>query len=190
MISLFSGLIPGMELMMHSPLRVRKDAKGFTLPEVILVCVIIGVTAAIAIPRFASWLPSYRLHSAAKDLLANFQLAKINAVRRNANCTVSFNLAIGGKPWDYVISVDFDNNEIYDSGETILVKKQWKDYRDVFFDTSHGIDNSGIDFANTPPSVAFYPNGLPSAGGTVYLKNTKGKTVRVALSEAGNLQID
>ncbi len=71
---------------------IKKDETGFTLLEVIVTCCIIGIIAAIAIPSFSSLLPKYRLRLAAQELLSNFQLAKITAIKRNTNCTISFSV--------------------------------------------------------------------------------------------------
>ena len=87
-----------------------KRTQGFTLIELLVIIIILGVLAAIAIPGFSVWLPNYRLKHAARDMFSNFQLAKLTAVRRNSNCTITFNQAIGGTGYDYVVYVDSDND--------------------------------------------------------------------------------
>ena len=71
---------------------MRKNS-GFTLIELIIVIVVLAILAAISVPIFLSWLPEYRLRSAADDLYAHLQHAKMQAIRNNANWAVQFNTA-------------------------------------------------------------------------------------------------
>lgn len=68
---------------------MRKNS-GFTLLELIIAIVILVVLAAISVPIFLSWLPEYRLRSAADDLYAHLQHAKIQAIRNNNNWAMQF----------------------------------------------------------------------------------------------------
>ena len=67
-----------------------KNNKGFTLIEVIIVVVLIGVLTAIAIPSYLNWLPNYRLKGAARNLYSNMQKAKVLAVKMNRSTAVIF----------------------------------------------------------------------------------------------------
>jgi prepilin-type N-terminal cleavage/methylation domain-containing protein len=176
---------------------MKKD--GFTLIELIVVIVVLGIVAAIATPGFSRWLPDYRLRAAARDLYSHFQLAKMAAARNNCNCTVTFKQAIGGTVYDYVVFVDSNNNMEYDAGEQVLTRVLWtdSDYKDVYFDTSQGGGN-GLSFDNNDdglPSIAFRSNGLtrkntPGLGeGTAFLVNTKNTTRSVVISLIGNVTI-
>ncbi len=69
---------------------MRKQ-KGFTLIELIIVIAVIGIMTAITIPNFLSWLPQYRLKSAARDLYSNMQRAKIGAIGSNKKWAIVFN---------------------------------------------------------------------------------------------------
>ena len=68
---------------------MRKNS-GFTLIELIIVIVVLAVLAAISVPIFLSWLPEYRLRSAADDLYAHLQHAKMQAIRNNNNWAIQF----------------------------------------------------------------------------------------------------
>jgi len=174
---------------------MKKD--GFTLIELLVTMIILAIVTAITIPVFARWLPDYRLRGAARDLYSNFQLAKMAAVRNNSNCAVTFNQAIGGTPYDYVVFVDSDNDLEYDAGEEVITKVLLTGYKDVSFDAAQG-GGDGLDFVNNDdglPSIAFRSNGIPidnSEGigsGTAFLVNTKNMMRSVVISSGGNITI-
>lgn len=174
---------------------MKKD--GYTLIEVLVTMVVLAIVTAITIPVFARWLPDYRLRAAARDLYSNFQLAKMEAVRNNSNCAITFNQAIGGTVYDYAVFVDSDNDLEYDAGEEVITQVLWTDYEDVSFDTAQG-GGDGLNFPNNDdglPSIAFRPNGLPrdnsggSGTGTAFLVNTKNMTRSVVISAGGNITI-
>lgn len=176
---------------------MKKD--GFTLIELLVTMVVLAIVTGITIPVFARWLPDYRLRAAARDLYSNFQSAKMAAVRHNSNCAVTFNQAIGGTVYDYVVFVDSDNDLEYDAGEQIITRVLWadSDYEDVDFDASQG-GGDGLDFTNNDdglPSIGFRSNGIPIdnagavASGTAFLVNTKNMKRSVELFPGGGVTI-
>jgi type II secretion system protein H len=67
-------------------LRSGRVAAGFTLIEVILVVLIIGLIAALAIPSFDNALRGQRLDSAAHEIATACQQARYEAVFGNRSC--------------------------------------------------------------------------------------------------------
>lgn len=67
--------------------------KGFTLTELAILCVLIGVVGAIAIPNIISWLPEMRLKRGAMALHSHMVNVRMNAVKENRDWAIVFDTA-------------------------------------------------------------------------------------------------
>lgn len=90
--------------------------------ELMIAVAIFGIVAAIAIPSYIRQQPFRQLNTTGRDIYANLQLAKAEAVRRNANVVMEF---IPGSPFiSYRVFVDNGTappNRMLDPGEQLLV---------------------------------------------------------------------
>jgi len=153
---------------------------GFTIIELLVTFVILGIVTAIAIPGFARWLPSYRLKSASRELYANMQLAKMGAVKENGEWAVVFNAA--GSSYKVVSGgADRDYSTLGDN----IVKKTTNltDYGSgVVYGPGSATDD--IPKNGAPPAdnitygsdVAVFNSRGTCNGGYVYLENNKNTT--------------
>lgn len=69
---------------------IIRSAKGMTLPEVLTVCVIIAIMAAIATPYYIKWIQNTDYRSAARHAVSILRQAKSNAIATNREQQVVF----------------------------------------------------------------------------------------------------
>ena len=66
----------------------NKRQSGFTLYELLITVLVIGVILTIGIPNMAEFTQNSRLTSTSNDLLSSFQLARSEAARSKTNITI------------------------------------------------------------------------------------------------------
>jgi len=146
---------------------------GFTMIEMLVAFIIIGVLVAVGIPAFSGWLPDYRLKSATTDLFSNLQLAKMEAIRANGDCEVSFDTSGGGSyqltgPSGTIKTVALSE---YGSG------------------IGYGRPGGG-DSVTYSGDVTFKASGMTTnIGGWVYIKNDKDRYYRVGTLLTGVVRL-
>jgi prepilin-type N-terminal cleavage/methylation domain-containing protein len=157
---------------------MRKDS-GFSLMELMTAIAILAILAAIAIPGYIGWLPNYRLRSVARDLQSTMQLARLRAVRENADVAVSFDTVND----DYEAFVDNGEgggtagNGVRDGSERIITNGEML----------AGVDMYQTTFGAAQPQ--FNSRGLPNGSGDVYMTNSQNRFMGIRLSIAGNSRI-
>ena len=70
--------------------RSLEDESGFTLPEVMIVIVIMGILAAIAVPSWFNVIEGRRVDSATNQITADLRLAHTSATNRLGTAQIRF----------------------------------------------------------------------------------------------------
>jgi prepilin-type N-terminal cleavage/methylation domain-containing protein len=145
------------------------NQRGVTLIELLVVFVIIAIGAALMAPNIGSWLPTYQLRSATRDVVSVMRVAQIKAVSMNTPYRISFDTL----------------NDSY-------LVEYWTSGGGWVADGVPQILPSGIKFNTTFAGniTTFSPNST-ATNGNVTLNNTKGsiKMVRL-LGLTGRIKVE
>ena len=106
----------------------KRHQNGFTLYELLITMLIVGVVLGLGIPNLSEFTANNRLSSTANDLHASFLLARSEAARSKTNITICASanaLTAGancGGTWDqgYIVFVD-DDGDLNRAGATETV---------------------------------------------------------------------
>ena len=102
---------------------------GFTLAELMIVIAIMGIMMGIAIPMMLRYYPNYQARGAARNMVANLQQARMEAIRANANVVIEITpgaFTATGRVGGYRAFVDdgagggVSRNNIRDGAERII----------------------------------------------------------------------
>lgn len=96
--------------------------QGFTLVELVVALSVLAILMAVAVPNFREMLLNFQVRAAAEGLNTGLQLARAEAIRRNAN--VVFTLS-SNATWTIgcqVVVADADSDGVDDCPEVIQNK--------------------------------------------------------------------
>lgn len=65
--------------------------RGFTLIELMISVAIVGVLSTLALPEFNQWIANTKIRSTTESILAGFQFARAEAIRRNKGVQIQLN---------------------------------------------------------------------------------------------------
>lgn len=173
-------------LLRHRILLPGDRAGGFTLVELMVSIVIVGIITSVAAPTFRGYMQIQKLTTGARDLVTTLRFARLKAVSEGNQWVVMFQVANNqyivfsddGGGGGLATSPDFveDNraNLRPDPGERVMPVRELPGNVQFGFVTADGLPNgittsSAISFGGSPPLIVFYPNGSARETGVIML---------------------
>jgi len=155
--------------------KTKKSQTGFSLTELMVGVVIMGILAAVAMPNFTAWMRNTEIRNAAESVLNGMQRARAEAVSRNTN--VAFTLGTNSS-WSVATVVPASAVEARSANEgsksvTLTVTPIGA--------TTLTFNNFGMIVANADGSAAITQLDFVAAGGN--------KNMRVTVGIGGNVRM-
>ena len=153
---------------------IIRNNRGVSLIEIVVVIAIVGILSAIAVPNVIGWRAARKLDGAARNFMADMELARIKAIREAEDISVVFDVA--GE--SYQMIVDLDDDYTLDPGETQFRERTMP---------------PGITIVSTTFSgnrTRFNTRGTPNIIGRATFGNSAGNELEVFLSMTGRLRIE
>jgi type IV fimbrial biogenesis protein FimT len=132
---------------------VRLGRAGFTLIELMVTLAVAGILAAIAVPSMTGLLNANRLSGASGEVAATLQLARAEAIRRNARVTVCASndglTCANSGTWARWIVIGADNG----TGTNDVIRDQ--------------TPSGSVQISGPAAGIVFRPSGIIDAQATV-----------------------
>lgn len=153
------------------------DKRAFSLLELLVVLVIIGIAAAIAVPNYSRLIELYNVRKSARQLVTDLQSAKMRSVAEGVNHRVSF---VSGSAPRYVIERSSGA-----SWTTVDIVRDLSANGNPYYTKGISISTSA-----NPLRIVFSPLGSvsPAASVTFHSKSNHTKTVFIILT--GRIRIE
>lgn|GEM_PF-5124058 len=156
-----------------------QNEKAFTLIEIVLAIVILGIIVAIAVPIWQGFISSKNLDAAIRQVASDIREAQARAMAEetyykvyfdeNENCYFVYHRDTTDTPW---------NNPL-----------PWGVHNEATITLPSGIEYEEVTFSDN--DVQFQPSGYLYFGnnGSVYLRNDKGKIRHLTVVSTGKVNI-
>lgn len=145
--------------------RSTRNRTGFTLLEMLVVLVLVGVITAVAVPVAGAGIQTLRLQSAARHVAAAFRLARGRAIRSQEI---------------HLVSLDRARNRVTVADGDLEFQRSFQLPPGVRLQEAVLLDGTPPHPGTPPERTDFYfsPNGLSQAL-EVRLVNTRGRSLKV-----------
>lgn len=100
--------------------RLHRGGKGYTLPELLTVMLIVLILLGIGVPAMSQLIRRYQMSATVSDFYTALQLARSEAIRRGAR--IDLMPVADGKDWalGWVVLQDRNGNRRADEGDEII----------------------------------------------------------------------
>jgi len=157
-----------------------RNEKGFTYSELLIIMIIMGILAAMAMLYIPNILNSYKVRGAARLAYSDMQMARLKAIKEGKVWCIIF----GGSPFTSYRVVEAGANGICDPGVDIV---------DMVGEKSVNVasEYSGVTMSHnfSDNTLNFNPNGTAEGGTATFCNSSRGQGV-VVNNNTGNIRID
>lgn len=159
--------------------RGSRPPAGFTMVELLITLVLLGIVTAIAIPSFRGWVDNSNLKAAARTLTSDLAYLREAAMTDSSDGT------------KYCIQFDSSANKVYmkydPGGAGTLVPLTNYPAERSLCDFGSGVQITNVSFGTTPVKV--YNRGYFGTPGSVEISNGRGSKATIALLTTGKVYV-
>lgn len=170
--------------------------RGFTTVELVVTLAIMVALAAISVPIFKNFSPSYNSKLIVRDIVSQMQLARVHAIKNRVTTVVAFypkTFFPTDQANSYLIYEDANDNWMQDAGENLLVSRTYMPAQVSLLSATFTANGSGQPTETT--SCGFDSQGIAARTGAVYvtgnvaLENNNNQTRTIAFNASGKTKI-
>ncbi len=155
--------------------KIRRNNRGFTLTELMIVITIFGLIAVMSVPNYKRFMMGWRLNGETQHLASALRTARSSAVMKNVDVVFTFDTDNNTYSW----YEDMNRNGNLDNGE----------YESAEYELCETVEISAHTLSST--SLTFGSKGNTRESGSITLRNTlnRVKSVRI-FGGTGNVTVD
>ena len=183
---------------------MKNKERGVTINELMISLAVVGVLAAVGLPKFVKIVPNYRLTGTARSLVVQIHRAKLKAVQQGTIYYFDFDLDGDGNLESGGCFLWGDRNgnrrkELLEKSDMLmdfetLANVHLQPYSHKLGGPERGPNNTKIDAGGgdgvsfSQNRIKFNPDGTCSTG-TIYLHNSNGRTLAIRIRFNGFTQL-
>ncbi len=157
--------------------RGPRRQRGFNLIELMIAVTLLGVLLMLGLPEYREWIQNTQIRTSAESVLNGLQLARTEAVRRNAPVTFTVN----SNNWTVTVAA---------SGETVQSRSGKEGSSNaVIAATQNAVTFNGLGRITPVPAAEVQFNVTNPTGGTCQTAGGQMRCLRVTASLGGQIRM-